>query len=89
MKLKLIKDSEVVVDRLEYGYLKSSVDIIKLIDSSVRNKTALYRIFYYEDMCEVAVAGGKGCMAIKRFDTDDQEHNRACAEELVELLNQK
>ena len=89
MKLKLIKDSEVVVDRLEYSYLKSCVGIIKQIDCSVENKTASYRIFDYEDMYEVVVAGGNGCIVIKRFDTDDQEYNRVCAEELVELLNQE
>lgn len=89
MKLKLIKNDKVVVDRLEYGYLKSSVGIIKQIDCSVGNKTASYRIFDYKDMYEVVVAGGNGCIVIKRFDTDDQEYNRVCAEELCELLNQK
>lgn len=89
MKLKLIKDSEIVVDWLEYSYLESSANIIKQIDCSVENKTASYRIFDYEDMYEVVVAGGNVCIVIKRFDTDDQEYNRICAEELCELLNQK
>ena len=89
MKLKLIKDNEVVVDRLEYSYLKSSVDKIKQLADSVRNKTASYRIFDYGDECEVVVTCDKGCMVIKRFGTDDQEYNRVCAEELCELLYQE
>lgn len=89
MKLKLIKNDEVVVDRLEYDNLKSSVNTINQITDSVRNKTASYRILDYWDMCEVVVADGKGYMVIKRFDTDDQEYNRVCAEELCELLYQE
>ena len=89
MKLKLIKDDEVVVYKLEYDNLKSSVNIIKQIADSVRNKTASYEVLDFEDMCVVVVTCGKGYIAIKRFDTDDQEYNRVCAEELCELLNQE
>lgn len=89
MKLRLINDDEVVVYKLEYDNLKRSVDMFKQIDCSVENKTASYRIFDYEDMYEVVVAGGNVCIVIKRFGTDDQEYNRICAEELVELLNQE
>ena len=89
MKLKLIDADEVVVYKIEYDNLKRSVNMFKQIDCSVRNKTASYRIFDYGDMCEVVVAGGKGCVVIKRFDTDGQEYNRARAEELCELLYQE
>lgn len=89
MKLKLIKDSEVVVSKTEYEFLKSSINAIRKIAYSVRSKTASYRIFDYENMCIVAITHGKKYIAIKKFDTDDQEYNRVCAEELVELLYQE
>lgn len=89
MKLKLIDADEVVVYKIEYDNLKRSVNMFKQIDCSVRNKTASYRIFDYGDMCEVVVTCDNWYMTIKRFDTDDQEYNRVCAEELCELLNQE
>ena len=89
MKLKLIKDSEVVVDRLEYNNLKSTINLFSQIECSVINKSVSYEVFYYGEMCDVVVMSGKGYMIIKRFDTDDYEYNCICAEELVELLNQK
>lgn len=89
MKLKLIKDYEIVVDKLEYNYLKRSVDIIEQIWCNVRNKTALYEVLDLKDMYVVIVLCSKGYIVIKRFDTDDPEYNRVCAEELCELLNQK
>ena len=89
MKLKLIKDYEIVVNKLEYDYLKRSVDIIDQIGCNVRNKTALYDVLDLKDMYVVVVLCSKGYIAIKRFDTDDQEYNRVCAEELCELLNQE
>lgn len=82
MKLKLIKDNEVVVDKKE-------CELLHGIRSSVRNQTGAFHVFGYEDYVDVMLNCGCGFIPIKRFESDDPDYNRVCAEELVELLNQK
>lgn len=82
MKIRLIKDNEVVVSREEYELLNN-------VRSSVRNQTAVFVAFAYIDYIEVMLNCGCGFMPIKRFESYDQDYNRVCAEELVELLNQE
>lgn len=89
MKLKLIKDNEVVVNVFEYNDLKYMYDAFVNVIKSTKNQTAVYQVFDYEDMCDVVINCGKGFITIKRFNSDDQDYNRICAEELVELLNQE
>ena len=89
MKLKLIKDSEVVLSRQEYELYKQVYYRHADIVDSVRNQTAAFHAFDYEDCVDVMLNCGRGFMPIKRFNSDDQEYNRVCAEELVELLNQE
>lgn len=78
-----------VLTRQEYELYKqvyySHADII----DSVRNQTATFQAFDYEDCVDVMLNCGRGFMPIKQFSSDDQEYNRVCAEELVELLNQE
>lgn len=88
MKLKLIKDSEMVVSKVEYELLKQEhfrlEDLIHSVDWS--------GISYYVDNSFfpiVKMTNNKVSLPIKRFASDDPEYNRICAEELVELLNQK
>mgnify|MGYP003415206623 CR=1 FL=1 len=82
MKLKLIKDNEVVVSKKECELLYS-------IRSSVRNQTVAFHVFEYDDCVDVMLNCGCGFIPIKRFESDDPDYNRVCAEELVELLNQE
>ena len=89
MKLKLIKDNEVVVSRLEYELYKQVYYSYSEITDSVRNQTAAFQAFNYGNYVDVMLNYGRGFLCIKRFASDDQEYNRVCAEELVELLNQK
>lgn len=88
MKLKLLKDSEVVVGRLEYQLLKqdhfSLKDLIHSIDLGNVN-------YYVDDSFYplVKMTNNEASLPIKRFASDDHEYNRVCAEELCELLNKK
>lgn len=88
MKLKLIKDSEMVVSNVEYELLKQEhsrfEDLLHSIDFG--------SVSYYVDdsfFPIVKMTNNEVSLPIKRFVSNDQEYNRVCAEELVELLNQK
>ena len=96
MKLKLIKDSEVVISRKEYGeLLKRPIEgCICEKDCEYFNCAILYGNAKYE--CEetqgnyyVFISGKNSIYPIKIFNSDDIEYNRVCAEELCELLNQE
>ena len=91
MKIKRIKDNEVVVDGKEYARL-------------VRFENDFFamqqRIFYGEQPHFVTYYDCKGkhfvsmfqrgfITDIKRFASDDTDYNLVCAEELVELLNKE
>lgn len=89
MKLKFIKDDEVVVSRPEYELYKQVYYSYSEITDSVRNQTAAFQAFNYGDYVDVMLDYGRGFLRIKRFNSNDQEYNRICAEELCELLNQE
>ena len=85
MKLKLLKNNEVVVNKEDSIFVK---DQYKLINAITYGKVE-YFATYYSAMTAVKVTDGLSCFTIKVFKSDDPEYNRVCAEELVELLNQK
>lgn len=96
MKLKLIKDNEVVVSREEYGELlkRPIKGCICEKDCVYFNRAILKGNSKYE--CEemqgsyyVFISGESSIYLIKIFNSDDIEYNRVCAEELCELLNQE
>lgn len=84
MKLKLIKNNEVVVNKEDSVFID---DQIKLINAINNGKVGYFA--HYSDISIVKVTNGLSCFPIKVFNSDDKEYNRICAEELVELLNQK
>lgn len=88
MKLKLIKDSEIVVSKLEYQLLKQEHSHLKGIMYSIDCGDVSY---YVDDSYYplVKVTNNEVSLPIKRFASDDPEYNRVCAEELCELLNQE
>lgn len=96
MKLKLIKDSEVVISREEYGELlkrptKGCIcekDCV-YFNRAILNGNAKYECEEMQGCYFVFVSGESSIYLIKKFNSDDIEYNRVCAEELVELLNQK
>lgn len=88
MKLKLIKDSEIVVSKAEYELLKQEHSCLKDLLHSIDSGGVCYYVdgsFYPL----VKVTNNEVSLPIKRFASNDHEYNRICAEELVELLNQK
>lgn len=88
MKLKLINDSEVVVSKAEYELLKQEHSRLKNLLHSIDSGG----VCYYVDgsfFPLVKVTNNEVSLPIKRFASNDHEYNRICAEELVELLNQK
>lgn len=88
MKLKLIKDSEVVVSKVEYELLKQEHSRFKDLLHSIYFGSVSY---YVDDLFFpiVKMTNNEVSLPIKRFVSNDHEYNRVCAEELVELLNQK
>ena len=91
MKLKIIKDNEVVVDVKEYTKLLCFENTFKsmqrkILDGKLPRFTT--REGYDGDYI-VSMELNGFVTEIKRFDSDDVEYNRLCAEELVELLNQE
>lgn len=88
MKLKLIKDSEMVVSKVEYELLKQEHSRLKDLIHSIDFGSVSY---YVDDSFFpiVKMTNSEVSLPIKRFASNDQEYNRICAEELVELLNQK
>ena len=91
MKLKIIKDNEVVVDVNEYTKLICFENAFKsmqrkILDGELPRFTTLDG---YDGDYIVSMELSGFVTEIKRFDSDDVEYNRLCAEELVELLNQE
>ena len=91
MKIKRIKNNEVVVDVKEYARLVRFNHDFWIMQGVIHDG---YNPHFYsvhnEDLGFYTV-----CMVIrgfiteiKRFTSDDEEYNKVCAEELVELLNQ-
>ena len=89
MKLKLIKDSEMVVGKVEYNILQQVYRQYGNIINAINGGYAVYYACPHEDCIMVKMFNNGYNFPIKKFDSDDQEYNRTCAEELVELLNQK
>lgn len=85
MKLKLLKNNEVVVSKEDSVFIN---DQIKLTNAITYGKVE-YFATYYSVMTAVKVTDGLSCFTIKVFKSDDYDYNRVCADELVELLNQK
>lgn len=88
MKLKLIKDSEMVVSKVEYELLKQEHSRFEDLLHSINFGS----VSYYVDnsfFSIVKMTNNEVSLPIKRFTSNDHKYNRICAEELVELLNQK
>ena len=96
MKLKLIKDSEVVISRKEYGELLKrptegcicEKDCV-YFNRAILNGNAKYECEEIQGSYYVFISGENSIYPIKIFNSDDIEYNRVCAEELCELLNQE
>lgn len=96
MKLKIIKDSEVVISREEYGELQMRPTRVCVCEKDCRefnrainNGSAKYGCVEMQGCYYVIIDGGISVYPIKMFNSDDIEYNRICAEELCELLNQE
>lgn len=96
MKLKFIKDNEVVISREEYGELLKRPTEGCICDKdciyfnrAILNGNAKYGCEEMQGSYYVFIRGESSICPIKMFNSDDIEYNRICAEELVELLNQK
>ena len=91
MKIKRIKDNEVVVDGKQYAkLLRFNHDFWEMQGAlysgynphfySVRHESGFYTVSMVQ----------RGFISdIKRFASDDPDYNLVCAEELVELLNKE
>ena len=88
MKLKLIRDNEVVVSKAEYELLRQRHSRIKDLLYSIYSGNVSY---YVDDSFFpiVKMTNNEVSLPIKWFAYNDHEYNRVCAEELCELLNQK
>ena len=92
MKLKRIKDSEVVVDRKEYDKLVRFNHYFWAMQDALHEG---YNPYFYSVHDEdsgfytVSMVQRGFITDIKRFASDDAEYNKVCAEELVELLNKE
>ena len=89
MKLKLIKDSEMVVSKTEYELLKTAYSQMRDLEKEIAYGKPIYYVGYSLGYPVVKVTNKKTSFIIKEFYTNDQEYNRVCAEELVELLSQE
>ena len=91
MKLKIIKDNEVVVDGKEYAMLVRFQQDFFAMQHAIYDgkKTMFITVTDLDGSWTVSMAHKGFITDIKRFDSDDVEYNRLCAEELVELLNQE
>lgn len=94
MKIKLIRNDEVVISREEYGeLLKRAARLCEKdcreFHRAIHNGSAKYECEEMQGCYYVFISGENVIYPIKKFNSDDLEYNRICAEELVELLNQK
>ena len=87
MKLKLIKDSEMVISKTEYELLKQEHNRLKDFLHSIDSGDVSYYVEGFYPL--VKMTNKEVSLPIKRFASNDHEYNKVCAEELVELLNQK
>ena len=91
MKIKIIKDSDVVVDGKEYARLVRFENDFFAMQQRIFYGEQPHFVTYYD--CNgkhfVSMVQRGFITDIKRFTSDDEEYNRVCAEELVELLNQE
>lgn len=91
MKLKRIKDSEVVVDCKEYAKLvRFNHDFWSMQGALYSGYNPHFYSVHNEDsgFYTVSMVQRGFITDIKRFTSDDEEYNQVCANELVELLNQ-
>ncbi|MGN1158037.1 MAG: hypothetical protein ACI4TK_17825 [Agathobacter sp.] len=92
MKLKLIKDNEIVVDKYDYSVLTR---IENRVSSAYRAIISGVNPEFYKsidvetDNVFVVMSIDEFTIRIKCFDSDDFQYNLLCANELVELLNQE
>lgn len=84
MKLKLIKNNEVVVNKEDSVFIDDQIELINAINNG---KVGYFA--HHSNISVVKVTDGLSCFTIKVFKSEDPEYNRTCAEELVELLNQQ
>lgn len=92
MKLKRIKDSEVVVDCKEYAKLvRFNRDFWEMQGALYSGYNPHFYSVHNEDsgFYTVSMVQRGFITNIKRFASDDAEYNKVCAEELVELLNKE
>ena len=92
MKLKRIKDNEVVVDGNEYERLvRFNHDFWAMQGALYSGYNPHFYSVHNEDsgFYTVSMVQRGFITDIKRFDSDDEEYNQVCAKELVELLNQE
>lgn len=92
MKIKRIKDSEVVVDRKEYDKLvRFNHDFWAMQGALYDGYNPHFYSVHNEDsgLYTVCMVIRGFITEIKRFTSDDEEYNRVCAEELIELLNKE
>ncbi len=91
MKLKRIKDSEVVVDRKEYARLVRFEHDFFAMQYAIYDggKPMFTAVTDLDGSWTVSMMHEGFITNIKRFDSDDPDYNLVCAEELVELLNKE
>ena len=91
MKLKRIKDNDVVVDGNEYARLvRFEHDFFAMqYDIYDGNKPMFTAVTDLDGSWTVAMEHDGFFTNIKRFASDDPDYNLVCAEELVELLNKE
>lgn len=90
MKLKIIKDSEVVVDCKEYAKLvRFERNFFAMQYAIYDGNKPMFTAIDFNGRWTVAMVHDDFITNIKRFASDDAEYNKVCAEELVELLNQQ
>ena len=91
MKIKRIKDSEVVVDGKEYARLVRFEHDFFAMQYAIYDgkKTMFTAVTDLDGSWTVSMTHEGFITNIKRFDSDDPDYNLMCAEELVELLNKE
>lgn len=90
MKLKLIKDNEIVVDKYDYAVLTRFENRVSSADRAIFfgvNPKFYKSIEVEKDNVSVFMDIDGFLLRIKCFNSDDFEYNLLCANELVELLN--
>ena len=91
MKLKRIKDSDVVVDGKEYARLVRFEQDFFAMQYAIYDghKPMFNAVTDLDGSWTVSMEHECFITNIKRFNSDDPDYNLLCAEELVELLNKE